>query len=202
MQAVPLPRCTYLSQHRLWFCDRLSRRDWFDADENNINKKADTSKLWGREKTYLGENSFSSRYCNSLWALLLSNMQAESNPLVIGFGVEKEVVCVLPIGEGSWQLLKGLVPNQQWRTERFLPQGPSSAPFLRKGPVASDQSLLLVSPPSSFLTSKYPGQHACTFHTGSGRKMVSFLCRAAEPKFAKESKCTIYYYKSSIVMSG
>lgn len=134
MQAVPLPRCTYLSQHRLWFCDRLSRRDWFDADENNINKKADTPKLWGREKTYLGENSFSSRYFNSLWALLLSDMQAESNTFVIGFGVEKEVVCVLPIGEGSWQLLKGLVPNQQWRTERFLPQGPSSTPSLRKGP--------------------------------------------------------------------
>lgn len=46
---------------------------------------------------YLGENSFSSRYFNSPWPLLLSNMQVESNVFVIrhisGFGVNKKVTC-------------------------------------------------------------------------------------------------------------
>lgn len=54
---------------------RLSRRDLFDADENTTNTKAETPRLWGRERTYLGENSFSSRYFDSLWPVLWSNMQ-------------------------------------------------------------------------------------------------------------------------------
>lgn len=42
-----------------------------------------TPKLWGRERTYLGENSFSSRYFDSLWPLLLSNMQVKPNVFVM-----------------------------------------------------------------------------------------------------------------------
>lgn len=53
-------------------------------------KKAETPKLWGREETYLGENSFSSRYFRSLWPPLLSNMQAGSN------------VFVTETGQGGW----------------------------------------------------------------------------------------------------
>lgn len=144
------------------------------------NKKAENPKLWGREQTYLGENSFSSRYFHSLWPLLLSHMQVESNVFVVETGQQEwGELSALPAVWGMRPILKGPPPPPPRKGPGgHRPKPPGVSPFLPPWPPQPHTEL------------------SCNSHMGIGGEMLRFLLRAAEPKFAQESKCTIYYNPS------
>lgn len=137
MCAVPVPWCRHLSWRRL-LCRHGLRQDRSDADEHDTRmKKSRSPQTLGREQTYLGENSLSSRYFRSLWLCLLSNMQAESDVFVMETGQS-----------GGWGEEKGECPPTWVRevasSERTQPcpaektalssHSPSPLPPPREGP--------------------------------------------------------------------
>lgn len=99
MWAVPSPWCSQLSWSDFGSAAGVVERAGLMQVRTIKTRQGQTPKFAGCERTYLGENFFSSGCFNALWTFSLSNRQAESNVLLLevhcGFGVNKKVVCSL-----------------------------------------------------------------------------------------------------------